>query len=250
MDYLKTILWYPLMTASVALGVRSLAGALGGLLQKRTAVVPNQGRSVALAVVLLMCAVANPDPVVNQHGLFVSLYTWKLAVSAVKASGLDVPLAPGAGWLALATACAALAFAAVSALAEDALRSQNRGHGPSAGHVLASVWSAWPMASAVDRKRDTSWSLLASITLAALSLAQSASPAVPLVIAAASIVIRSVSALAFIATESPTTKRFALIPARPGAVDRAYFLADLALTALVVAPLAAAGLVLMYRSSR
>ena len=106
------------------------------------------------------------------------------------------------------------------------------------------------MASVVDRKRDAAWIMLASLMLAGLSLAQATAPVVPLAVAAATIVIRSGSALAFIASESPATRRFALIPAHPGSVDRAYLVTALTLAALMAAPLVTAGLLLMNQSFR
>jgi len=249
-DYLKTALWYPLMTASLALGIRSLAGAFGGLAPRSSRTQQGQGRSVALALVLLASALANPAPVVSGNGIFVTLYKSKLAVLVAGEARLDMPLASGSGLTALAAAAAALAFAALAAFAEDAARRGNRGPRVSSGWHFQEVWSARPLVAAVDRNRDAVWSMLAFLVLAVLSLQQKAAPVVPLVVAAATIVIRSGSALAFIATEGPSTKRFALIPARTGRVDRAYLSTALALAVLMVAPLLAAGLMLMDPSFR
>ena len=250
LDYLKAVLWYPLVTASLALGIRSLAGISGNLLFRRTRTQGSQGRTIALAVVLLACAVANPAPVVNGNGISISLYASKLAVSVAGTAGLDLPLAPGSGLAALVAATTALAFATLAALAEDTVQRMSHGSRLSAGRLFHIVRPAWPLAAVVDRKRDTGWSLLAILTLAGLSLAQAAAPAVPLAVAAATIVIRSGSALAFIATESPATRRFALIPARQGAVDLAYLITAAALAACMAAPLVAAGLLLMGPSFR
>lgn len=249
-DYLKVVLWYPLVTASLALGIRSLAGVSGSLLPRAAQVQGGQGRTVALAVVLLACAVANPSPVVTGNRMFISLYASKLAASVAGTAGLDMPLAPGSGFIALAAVAAALAFALLSALAEDAAKRMNPGSRDHAGHLFRAAWSAWPMAAVVDRKRDAAWSMSAFLALAALSLEQGAAPVVPLAVAAATLAIRSGSALAFIATESQATVRFALIPARPGAVDRAYLVSALALAAIMAAPLVAAGLLLMDPSFR
>jgi len=249
-DYMKAALWYPLVTASLALGIRSLAGALGACLHGRTTVAPNHGRTVALAAVLLISAIANPDPIVNEHGFFIAVYRSKLAVSVARTAGLDLPLAPGSGLLALGAAIAALAFAALSALMEDAALRHCRARVTLPGSRSGSLWESWPMAAVVDRKRTAFWSLLACLALALLSVVQSAAPVVPLAVAAAIMLIRSISALAFIATESTTTRRFALIPARAGVADRTYFMTALVLAALVVAPLMAAGLIRMAQSSR
>jgi hypothetical protein len=103
------------------------------------------------------------------------------------------------------------------------------------------------MAAVADRKRDAAWSFAASLAFAAAAVAQGASPYIPLAAAAAALVVRAGSALAFIATESGTTRRFALTPARPGAADRAYLIAALALAAVIASPLAAAAVALALR---
>ncbi len=250
LDYLKTMLWYPLITAPLALGIRSLAGISGSLVPGRARNQGGQGRTVALAVVLLAFAIANPAPVVNDNGLFIALYKSRLAVSVAWTAGLDLPLAPGSGLKALVALAVALTFASLAAIAEDAARQRCRCSAIPAGWLLSTVRSAWPLASVVDRKRDAAWIMLASLMLAGLSLAQATAPVVPLAVAAATIVIRSGSALAFIATESPATRRFALIPAHPGSVDRAYLVTALTLAALMAAPLVTAGLLLMNQSFR
>ena len=151
---------------------------------------------------------------------------------------------------ALAAAAAALAFAALTALAEDSVQRRNRSSVVPAGRLFRTLKLVWPMALVVDRKRDAVWSMLAMLAFAVISLAQAATPVVPLAVAAATIVIRFGSALAFIATQSPSTTRFALIPARPGAVDGAYLATALTLAAFMAAPLLAAGLLLMGPSFR
>lgn len=249
-DYLKAALWYPLVTTASALGIRSLAGAFGARLHGRTSAAPHHGRTVALAAVLLMAALANPDPVINGRGLFLSLCGSRLAVSLAGTAGLDLPLAPGSGLLALGVAIAVLAFAAVSALVEDAALRHRGGRAALPWPHLGSPREYWPMAAVVDGKRTAFWSLLACLALALFSVAQSAAPVVPLALAAAMLLIRSISALAFIATESATTRRFALIPARAAAADRAYLITALALAALIVTPLMAAGVARMVLSGR
>jgi len=136
--------------------------------------------------------------------------------------------------------------------ADDVVRSRNRPEGALRGVTayLAGFAGIRTMATVVDRKRTAFWSFLACLALALLSVAQSAAPVVPFAVAAAIMLIRSISALAFIATESTTTRRFALIPARAGAADRTYFMTALVLAALVIAPLMAGGLIRMAQSSR
>jgi len=245
LDYLKAVLWYPPVTAAMALGLRSLAGVIESLLLRRGRAQKSQGRSIALAVVLLACALANPAPVVNGNGMFISLYASKLAVSEAGTAGLDLPLASGSGLAALVALAASLAFATLAALGEDAAQRRIHGSRVPAGRLFRTVKSAWPLAAVVDSKRDALWTIAAFLALAVLSLEQRAAPVVPLAVAAATIVIRSGSALAFIATVSPATRRFALIPAKPGAVDRAYLITAVALAACMAAPLAGAGLLLM-----
>ncbi len=249
-DYVKAALWYPLVTAALALGIRSLAGAFGACLHGQSSAAPHHGRTVALAAVLLVAALANPDPVINEHGLFMALCGSRLAVSVAGTAGLDLPLAPGSGLLVLGAAVAALAFAAASAIVEDAALRHCGGRVALRWPHTGGLWESWPMAAVVDRKRTAFWSLLACLALALFAVEQSAAPVVPLAVAAAMLLIRSISALAFIATESRTTRRFALIPARSAAADRSYLMTALLLAALIAAPLIAAGMARMVQSGR
>lgn len=249
-DYVKAALWYPLVTAALALGIRSLAGTFGACLHGQSSAAPHHGRTVALAAVLLVAALANPDPVINEHGLFMALCGSRLAVSVAGTAGLDLPLAPGSGLLVLGAAVAALAFAAASAIVEDAALRHCGGRVALRWPHTGGLWESWPMAAVVDRKRTAFWSLLACLALALFAVEQSAAPVVPLAVAAAMLLIRSISALAFIATESRTTRRFALIPARSAAADRSYLMTALLLAALIAAPLIAAGMARMVQSGR
>ena len=248
-DYLKTATWFPATAAAMSLGVRSLAGAAASIAGRGKTIRRGHGRTVALAGALLVFAAANPAPGTEGGRAILSIFGTKHPAGPAGAMLAALPIPTGNGHLALAALAAALAFAVLAAVAEDASlrRSRAAGSGGRPRYRRSSLAAVWPMAAVVDRKHDSAWSLAACLALALAANAQGASPSIPLAAAAAALIIRAGSALAFIATESVTTRRFALIQARPGTVDRAYLGAALALAAVIASPLAAAAVALALR---
>ncbi len=254
-DYLITATWIPATAAALSLGVRSLAGAgwaIAGNSDNPNANRGSQGRTVALAGVLLAWAAANPSPSATDGHAILSLFGTEYLLEHSGGILATRPLPAKNGMLALLTASAAVLFAGIAAIAEEALlrKSQATGSGLRRWNRVVGFQAVWPMASVADRKRDSAWILAACLAFAMTTLAQDASPSIPFAAAVAVLIIRTGSALAFIATESRTTRRFALIPAKPGAADRAYLGTALALATLMVAPLAIAAVLLMGQSFR
>jgi hypothetical protein len=237
-DYIVTAAWFPATAAALSLGVRSLAGAAAGIAGSGGAVRLGHGRAVALAGALLGLAAANPTPTAEGGRAILSIFGAKLTADLL----VRVSVAPPFPTENRGLATAALAFAGLTALAADAparrLRTAGSAKRPAGRRVGLSA--LWPMAAVADRKHDAAWNLAACLALAAAAVAQGAAPRIPLAAAAAVFVVRSGSALAFIATDSGTTRRFARTPAKPGAADRAYIMAAMALAAAISAPLVAA----------
>lgn len=240
--WLGAALWYALAGASCGMILKSAAGALRSLVLRKAG--DNRGRRVALAMSLAALALSNPHIAVGTDGASLSLFS-TMRIPASAAPLLAFPLERPAEALALLTA--GLLAAAAAAVAEDAA-GRLTGDGwpmpprrPAARRRDGPFWAMLPVA---DKERDAAWSFAAALALAVAAVVDGAAPAIPLALGTALFGARAGAALAFIATDSPTTRRFAVMPAKPGAVDRAYLCAAVALAALVASPLAVAALML------
>jgi len=247
-DYITAALWYPIVLAAVSLGLRSLLGAAGSLLVPGRKKRGGHARSVALAAVLASLAAANPRPTITDGRGALTLFG-STTIPALSAGRVSIPLERPALSLALVACC--IAFAAAAALAEDAA---GRGGSGRAGFLyLSKARRERPglvssLVAAVDAERRLAPDAAAALALAAISLAQGADPAIPLAATAIAVVARSGAAAAFLATDGPATRRLALVPARPGAIDRAYLGAAVAISLAIASPLIAAGVALALRA--
>lgn len=249
-DYLKTATWFPVTAAALSLGLRSqvsTAAGISGIVEGNGTVRRSHGRAAALAGLLLACATANPSPSAKNGHAILSIFGTKYPLEPFGDFLATLPLPTEKGYLALLTLTGAALFAGFTAVAEEALlrNAKARSTGRQHRNRIFKLHTAWPMLAIADRKHDLALSLAVCLVFAMMTITQKASPSIPFVVAAMLLIIRTGSALAFMATESGTTRRFALIPAQSGAADRAYLGTALALAALQVAPLATAGTVLM-----
>lgn len=250
--WLAVAAWSSFTAAAAGLGLRSAASAITAATRRPRPRSRGHVRRVALLAVTLASAVANPSPRIASGRLVVSLFgTAELAAAdcARLADGLS------AGSMA-AIAAAAGAFALAAAVAEDAARLRGRSapRGRRIGRTLPSRAGArairdglasrlaFPLALAAvaDRGRRFGAGLVASAAFSALCVVQGARPAIPLAVAAAYAVVTLGSALAFLAADGPTTRRFSM--ASDGRAERRYLAAEAFLAAVTVAPLGAAAL--------
>lgn len=242
-DYLKVAFWYPLACMPLALGLRSLLGAVRRTLGPRMKKGGGQERRVALAAALAVSAIANPRPAIAGGKGFLAMFG-STTIEAEIGTRLSLPLErPAAATLILGIS---IVFAAAAAVVEDiasraspAKRARRPGNQSRRVPVMLLV---------ADAERRIAPGLAVSLLLATIALFQGAAPWIPLAFAAAAMVVRTGAAVAFLATEGAATRRFALIPASPGAVDRAFLAAAVSAASLVSAPLLVAGLALALQS--
>lgn len=242
-DYLKVGSWYPLACMALALGLRSLFGAILRSLGKWLKMGGESERRVALAVALAVSAMANPRPMITDGRGFLALFS-STSITADVGIRLALPLArPVEALLVLGVM---IVFAASAAVLEDIA---SRALPVDRVRRTGTTFSRAPiMLLVADAERRVGPGLGVSLALAAIALFQGAAPGIPLAFAAVAIVVRIGAATAFLATEGAATRRFALIPAGPGTVDRAFLAAATLAALLVAAPLFAAGLVLALES--
>jgi hypothetical protein len=238
-DYLKVAFWYPLACATVSLGLKSFFGAarrtIGPRMKKG-----GQERRVALAVMLMAAAIANPRPaIVGGKGILALFGSTSIAAEA--GTRLSFPLARPA--MAILVLGIFIALAAAAAVLEDIASREPRArltsHTDGPGRRKRPVPI---MVLVVDAERRIAPGLAVSLPLAMITVFQGAAPWIPLAFAAVAMSVRTGAALLFLATDGETARRFALIPAGPGTVDRAFLAAAVAASSLAAAPLVAAGL--------
>ena len=239
-DYAFAVVGFITVSVALALTARSLGrlagrhllscflGRLGRRRRKR-----QQDHAAAARRSSAAIAASNPRTVIVEGRAALALFGSRL----LPASLVDDQASPA--WLAC-LALAALALAMAAAIVEDAARrrsvDRSRTGRRANGRLVAGVSSQVIMA-VVDRDRIFVPSAAASTAFGIIAVAEGAPPAIPLVAAMAILAVRAGSAMGFMAVENSAARRFALIPAAPGAADRSYMRAALAMAAAIATPL-------------
>ncbi len=228
-DYAFAVVGFITVSVALALTARSIAAALAAPGRRAE----GHSRAIVKALALAAIAASNPRTVIVEGRAALALFGSRL----LPASLVDDQASPA--WLAC-LALAALALAMAAAIVEDAARrrsvDRSRTGRRANGRLVAGVSSQVIMA-VVDRDRIFVPSAAASTAFGIIAVAEGAPPAIPLVAAMAILAVRAGSAMGFMAVENSAARRFALIPAAPGAADRSYMRAALAMAAAIATPL-------------
>lgn len=251
--WLAVAAWSSFTATAAGLGLRSAASAITAATRRSRPRDRGHGRRVALLAAMLASAAANPSPSMAAGRLVVTLF------GSVELAAAD--LANLAGRLSVdsmaALAAVAGSFALAAAIAEDAVLSGGRraeprrrpARSPSSGRgaSLPGGRLAYPlaMAAAAARGRRLGPALAASLAFSSLCVSQGAPTAIPLTAAAAFLAVTLGSALASMAADSQTTRRFAMLG--DGAAERGYLAASAILAMVTAAPLCAAALAAAFR---
>ena len=228
-DYAFAVVGFITVSVALALTARSIAAALAAPGRRAE----GHSRAIVKALALAAIAASNPRTVIVEGRAALALFGSRL----LPASLVDDQASPA--WLAC-LALAALALAMAAAIVEDAARrrsvDRSRTGRRANGRLVAGVSSQVIMA-VVDRDRIFVPSAAASTAFGIIAVAEGAPPAIPLVAAMAILAVRAGSAMGFMAVENSAARRFALIPAAPGAADRSYMRAAFAMAAAIATPL-------------
>jgi len=241
-DYALSVAGYATATAALAGTVRALASAAVALIvgPARHREQASHGRAIAMTVALAAIAACNPSYVIIDGKTVLAIYGSRHLPANLLGT---MPASPYAVGLALATIALAMASTLLDHAVERRAAALGIRHREPRGAARGGSALAATIAI-VDRKRSFLPGMAISLALGLLSVAQGASPAIPIVAALILITVRSGSALGFLAIENDTTRRFAMIPAAPGTAARTFLRAAIGMAAISAMPLVLAAAIL------